>query len=431
MEWSKYNYLYYSNIAKGYLLYSSLSNAFIKLENEGAELVEKVKESQDFSSMPEGLYKTLKEKKFIVDSNETETNMIVLQTLTKRFNTKTLSITIAPTQVCNFDCPYCYETNKAGAKMSVDVQNRIVEYVKGNNELKGLAVVWYGGEPTLAIDIIEKLSNELMPCVDNYSAYMVTNGYLLDKIVDKLEGLKISGLQITLDGTAQTHDKTRCLRNGKPTFDHILENLDLLTTKCPNVDVSIRMNISRDNSQEYVSLNKVLGKRYHGKRVHLYPAFVFDYTGCSSSCYEDCCSKASFLKELYYNHGVITNPIYPRRTGKGCMAQTLNSFVIGPDGELYKCWNDLGDKKKSVGNIMNAQCITNHQLLADMMISNDVIYDEECKNCVLFPSCYGGCSAHRKMKADYCIPAKSSLGDYLDIKYLQWQKMQEYNRITK
>ena len=77
------------------------------------------------------------------------------------------------------------------------------------------------------------------------------------------------------------------------------------------------------------------------------------------------------------------------------------------------------------------QTVTNYSLFADMMIGNDVIYDEECKNCVLFPSCYGGCSAHRKMKADYCIPAKSSLGDYLDIKYLQWKKMQEYNKITK
>lgn len=431
MEWSKYNYLYYSNIAKSYLLYSSLSNAFIKLENEGAELVERMKESQDFSNMPENLCQTLKEKKFIVDSNDTETNKIVLQTLIKRFNAKALTLTVAPTQVCNFDCPYCYETNKAGKKMSKEVQNRLLEFVKSNKDLLSLGVIWYGGEPTLAIDIIEKLSKELIACVDNYSAYMVTNGYLLDKIVDKIDELKISGIQITLDGTAQTHDTTRCLRNGKPTFEHILENLDLLTSKCPNVEVAVRMNISRDNSQEYVALNKILWKRYRNKRVHLYPAFVFDYTGCSSSCYEDGCSKASFLKELYYNHGVITNPIYPRRTNKGCMAQTLNSFVIGPDGEMYKCWNDLGDKEKSVGNIMKPQSITNFPLLADMMISNDVIYDEECKNCVLFPSCYGGCTAHRKLKADYCIPAKSSLGDYLDIKYLQWQKMLEYNKIVK
>lgn len=425
MEWSKYNYLYYSKTANSYLLYSSLSNAFIQLSKEGAEFVNDIIKDPESHDEDNDLIQVLKDKRFLVSSNRTEANKIIFQTLISRYNSKSLSLTIAPTQTCNFNCPYCYEANKTGGKMTTDVQKRLIQVIKDNKELKSIGVTWYGGEPTLAIPTIKRLSKELMKCVPNYSAYMITNGYLLDKIVDDLESLKIYGIQITLDGTKETHDKTRCLKNGEPSFERILENLDIIASKNYNVDVSIRMNISKDNGEGYVKLHKLIQSRYRGKRIRLYPAFVVDYTGCNSLCYVDNKSQGEFLKNLYYKHNIITSPLYPTRTNKGCMAQTMNAFVVGPDGELYKCWHHLGDKNKSVGNIMSPEIIQNHEVLANSMVDNDVIFDEKCIDCVLFPSCYGGCKDNKGIHAEYCIPAKSSLNDYLDIKYLQWKKINE------
>lgn len=178
------------------------------------------------------------------------------------------------------------------------------------------------------------------------------------------------------------------------------------------------MNISKENYSQYAPLHHVLKEEFGGK-VHLYPAFVRDYGGgCVDSCYEDNRKKAEFLKNVFDNFGIYTKDIYPLRINKGCMCQQLNAFVIGPEGELYKCWHHLGDQKKIVGSIFESQTITNYSLLSDMMINGDSVLDTKCRTCVLFPSCYGGCMDDKNSNDDYCIPAKSMLEDFIDIHYL-------------
>lgn len=77
-------------------------------------------------------------------------------------------------------------------------------------------------------------------------------------------------------------------------------------------------------------------------------------------------------------------------------------------------------KGKIVGSIFKPDIITDYALFADMMIKNDALFDEKCRSCVLFPSCDGGCTDLRNTKEDCCIPAKSMLEDFLDIRYLLW-----------
>ena len=158
----------------------------------------------------------------------------------------------------------------------------------------------------------------------------------------------------------------------------------------------------------------------YDQKVQLYPAFVHDYSGggChADTCFDDGYRKAVFLKELFEKDGIYTKDIYPFRSVKGCMSQHSNAFVIGPEGELYKCWHHLGIKDKRVGNIFAPQTITNYGLLSDMMVKGDPILDNKCRQCVLFPSCYGGCTDNKNRNENVCIPAKSMLEDFIDIRY--------------
>ncbi|MGV8096409.1 MAG: radical SAM protein [Mangrovibacterium sp.] len=419
MEWSIYNHLYYSKRAKSYLLYSSLSNMLVELDKEDYNTILKIKANPDCIDPKDNQYKFLFDGCFLVESNDNEINKMMLTTFAKRFNSSLLTLTIAPTRACNFNCSYCYEKDRANKRMSQKVQDGILEFVKNRySTINSLGIVWYGGEPTLDISIVNYLSSELQKRVKNYSAYMVTNGFLLDKLIDSIAELKITGLQITLDGTCETHNSTRHLKNGKGTFDKILSNIDILLIKHSNIKVSIRMNISAENSNQYAPLYHILRERF-GQRVHLYPAFVRDYgSGCKAgSCFEDGIRKASFLKKVFEEHGIYTKDIYPFRTSKGCMVQQMNSFVVGPEGELYKCWHHLGESEKSVGSIFGSQTITNYPLLSNIMITGDVLLDNKCKSCILFPSCSGGCMDEKNISKDYCIPAKSSLEDFIDIHY--------------
>jgi len=66
-------------------------------------------------------------------------------------------------------------------------------------------VVWYGGEPTLALEQITTLTQKLLrQCEDaniEYGASMVSNGYLLDaQVARRLRELGVTRVQITVDG---------------------------------------------------------------------------------------------------------------------------------------------------------------------------------------------------------------------------------------
>jgi uncharacterized protein len=390
----------------------------IKLDEDAYQEVLKIKENPDSIDSANTDHTILIEGRFIVNSNELEINKIILATLSQRFNSDKLSLTIAPTRACNFNCSYCYENDRANEKMSKKVQTGIIEFAKRYNHLSSINVTWYGGEPTLEIMAMQNISKGLQSVSTQYSAFMVTNGYRLDKIIDYLDELRIVGLQITLDGTRESHNKTRPLRNGRETFDKVVSNMEKLVNS-HNINISVRMNINKENADKYIELYRFLKQKFDNK-VHLYPAFVHDYSGSSckaDSCYDDSYSKAIFLKSLFYKYGLYTKDIYPFRNSKGCMCQGLNSFLVGTHGELYKCWHHLGNKELIVGDIFNSQIFTNQDCLADLMIRGDVLSNKECISCILFPSCNGGCSDLRRLNENVCIPAKSALEDFLEIHY--------------
>lgn len=127
---------------------------------------------------------------------------------------KKMSLVIMPTEKCNFKCKYCYETFRKG-KMSPAVQDAIINYVKKNiRNHTELAVIWFGGEPLEALDVIERLSlafiNICQLARKPYSASMTTNGYnLTPEVYNKLYDLKVYGYQITLDGYKDQHNSQR------------------------------------------------------------------------------------------------------------------------------------------------------------------------------------------------------------------------------
>ena len=97
-----------------------------------------------------------------------------------------IGLTICPTMGCNFDCPYCFEDHGRG-KMSPEVQDDVValtERMLEASKATDLSVTWFGGEPLLAPDVIESLTQRLMALVEErggtYSAGVITNGYLMD-----------------------------------------------------------------------------------------------------------------------------------------------------------------------------------------------------------------------------------------------------------
>lgn len=150
---------------------------------------------------------------FITPSDIDELDAIRAAHYQARFGNRGLGLTIIPTYACNFACDYCYQNRNihqqsqvAGAIMTSEIADNIVKYVSRQvTDFPGLSVTWYGGEPLMAFERIESLTNRLIQLCESksteYRAGLITNGYLLtpDK-VHRLSDLQIQFVQITLDG---------------------------------------------------------------------------------------------------------------------------------------------------------------------------------------------------------------------------------------
>jgi len=378
---------------KSYLLYNSLSNSFAELDSGTYEALIRYKGGDDVS-VDEDLLSDLQQIKAVVVNDDIEFYKIKYSTLKKRYISNTLLLTITPTLGCNFKCPYCFEKEHSHKKiMSESIENDIVSLIKKSGKSR-VVVTWFGGEPLLGFNSIKRLTAKILNFTENYNASIITNGYLLnDKVVRQLSNLRINEIQITLDGCADVHDARRCLKNGGKTFDTIISNIKRVNDLSPNTKINIRVNLDKTNVDYFTSLYCYL-TALNCKNLSIFPAFVSDSTEEKANpCVCNTHEQFSFISDCFKQKGLVVFPFFPSSNRTECAVRNINSFVIGPDGELYKCWQDVGNIEKIFGNISGE--VTNEAILSEYLLAGDPFDDEECKTCLLLPICSGGCPYER------------------------------------
>ena len=420
MIWSRYNYLF---SAKGkFFLYNSLSNGFAELDSETYNYICSNKNCIEKLHSCTGLFEQLYEMKAIVESDDTEFNKIKFCSIAERFSNRKLELTINPTLDCNFACPYCFESSHKHTYMDDEIENKIIEYIKQYDKIEELRVTWFGGEPLMAYNRIESLSKKILDLGTDYKAGMITNGYLLnEKIIKNLESLHIYSLQITLDGLAHIHDSRRFLKNGGATFNRIISNVDLIDRTSPQTKVFIRVNIDKSNMNDFIEIYKYIQEKGY-KNTYISPAFVDDMSKESRNpCVFNQRDKMLFVRKLLKKYNLDFSLLYPNSNRHECAVRNPMSTVIGPEGELYKCWNDVGNKEKIYGYIDGQ--VVNEALLLQYLMGADPFENKKCINCILLPVCSGGCPHHRLLfqnkatNQDTCPLQKKYLKTLLTLHY--------------
>ncbi len=394
MKQSRYNFFYKLNNGQ-FLIYNALKNGLAVVEED---IVEKIKNVEKEENLDEELKKELIKGGFIIEDNFNEYAVLTIRRHLQQYMSNGIAMTIAPTINCNLACKYCFE-NPDGAVMDEKTEDKIVEYVK--NELKSgkkyVSVTWYGGEPLLCMKQIESLSGKLIELCRKrrarYYADIITNGTLYTKdVAERLKKLKVARVQITLDGYKDTHDVRRPFKDRrKSSFEAIVKNLEDTVGILP---VSLRINVDKENVEQAVQFVKDLKSKPWFDPNYIYPYFgyVRKYTA-SCRCSEDECLlpgefwQKSFELQQYLVENEIASPEYPD-ISSGCGATSIHSYVIGPKGELYKCWNHLGEKNQVVGYIDKE--IDLNPLYTEYLYESFET-DEECRKCKYLPICMGGC----------------------------------------
>jgi uncharacterized protein len=260
---------------------------------------------------------------------------------------------------------------------------------------------------------------------------MITNGYLMTKnVVDELDDLHITSLQITLDGMEETHNKKRPHITKKDSFQKIIQNMEYFFSKYDNKRISIRVNIDDSNEGEFHLLHKYLIDKFPNKNLYIYPGYVtniYSKDACNSiDCEFDRRMKSKFMLEQFEKNGIQSLDFFPEISLTECCARKINSFVIGPNGAIYKCWNDIGVEDREIGNVHLTE-MTNPTLATNYLTAADPLEDIECQNCFYFAICNGGCPYSRlknkfeNANIDNCTVFKGRLIDFLKTHYLKKQ----------
>ena len=420
MKPSNYNFFFpYEPDENKLIAYNSFSNATALIDKDKYELF------MDYCNHgtaigDEEFVSQLKAGCFVVEDNVNELEFLKLRMLSSRFATNSLGLTIAPTADCNFRCPYCYEKDVlAQVYMSEEVQDRIVKLLEAQvKTISSFSVTWYGGEPLMAIDVVERLSRKFIEICEahdvTYGAGMITNGYLLTPDIARLlKELKVNFLQITLDGDKEVHDVRRPLVDGSGSFDTIISNMVAAKEDMPFV--SIRINVDRHNIQSAKHVATILRDKGLSDKVKAHLGKITADNGSynKSSCFDVCDfsrEEAQYYSDNFDDEMYLQR--YPSLVSNVCAADKFNAHIIAADGRLYKCWSDIGRDDRCVGSLLEQKVGEVDPLLRYML--HDPTADEQCKSCNLLPVCMGGCPYKRlNGETDKCSIYKYQLESFL------------------
>lgn len=199
---------------------------------------------------------------------------------------------------CNARCPFCTVSFLPESYINNEMTTEQIKYLIDQLAEIGVNTLSItGGEPTLRKDLPEIVY--YMGIDHNFINGITSNGFLLPKILPKLEGLDF--ILTSLDyPTAEMHDKSR----GIKVFDKVIESIDIANKK--DIKVIISTVVMKDNLpllEDICELAEELDCS-----IELYPAedIIWDISGKSY--------RVDHIQELIPDLTIWANKIRDLRT---------------------------------------------------------------------------------------------------------------------
>ena len=177
--------------------------------------------------------------------------------------------------ICNLDCQYCFFLSKeqmypgSGFRMEPHVHEAYVGQLLAAHEgTDEVVVAFQGGEPTMmGLDFFRRtleLEDELRRPGQRILNTIQTNGTLLDDEWGAFLREHDFLVGVSIDGPRAMHDAYRVDKGGKPTFDRVLQGLDVLRRHDVDWNALTTVNAANgDHGREvYTFLRDELGAAY-------------------------------------------------------------------------------------------------------------------------------------------------------------------------
>lgn len=336
--------------------------------------------------------------------------------LDNKHSKKRLTITIMTTLACNLSCVYCYQQGLVDRSlhMSVTTAVKIKDWtIKKIIENRPREVIFhfYGGEPLINLDVLEKIMPEIICAAKdngaNFTSYVTTNGTLLNKKnILRLKKWNLDNAQISIDGPQVIHDERRPYINGNGTHDIILKNIEVALKE--DIHVVVRINVDKQNLNHIEELFREMKQKgldsYNGLQVNI--EIVSPIMNPSSHCNkytftdEDEMKTLAGLWKMQVEYGFPIKSAMP--IDSACENQVENSYTFSSNGDMYMCQGFIGIDDFVVGNVLDLGLDENKYY---KLIDSNIW--KECLECEYAPVCQGGCKmcayvTHKEFGKKYC-----------------------------
>lgn len=322
---------------------------------------------------------------------------------------KELKIAINTTYGCNARCDYCFECNADHSKMSYETADIVADYIcKAIDEDTLVTYRWFGGEPLLACDIIDRIINrvnEYFSYKVKYRSVILSNGTVYDeeilhKMYNKWHAYEF---HVTLDGEKDIHNKKKNFV--KKDFDGYTRVIGLIKNLLENdIIVACRINIDKNNIDSLSSILRAFENYDRKDLLNIYAAPVRRHTKESESYCFDYSEYNEVFDNIFgvlYEHGLLADIDFfaPKRKVTCCSTRATNEIVVDTKGNLYKCMQTATSDQYAVGTCRNG--LEYNSELAKWLIPQT---PEECKECIYMPICQAGCKGFRSLNNPLVSP---------------------------
>ncbi len=313
---------------------------------------------------------------------------------------------------CNLACKYCFaeegEYHGDRSLMSYEVGKKALDFLIANSGNRvNLEVDFFGGEPLMNFQVVKDLvaygRSQEKEHNKKFRFTLTTNGMLLDDEIMEFANKEMANVVLSVDGRKEVHDYMRPTRNGKGSYDLIIDKFKTMAELRNQTNYYVRGTFTHHNldfSQDVLHLAD-LGF----KQISMEPVVAPDE--------QPYAIKEEDLPKLFEEYDLLAKAMIEReKDGKGfnffhfmidltggpCLYKRLSGcgsgteyLAVTPWGDLYPCHQFVGMEEFKLGNVDTG--VEKTELVDEFKLCN-VYAKDKCKDCFARFYCSGGCAAN-------------------------------------
>ena len=313
---------------------------------------------------------------------------------------------------CNLACKYCFaeegEYHGDRSVMSYEVGKKALDFLIANSGNRvNLEVDFFGGEPLMNWQVVKDLvaygRSQEEKFNKKFRFTLTTNGMLLTDEVMEFANKEMANVVLSIDGRKEVHDFMRPTRNGKGSYDLIIDKFKKMAELRNQTNYYVRGTFTHHNldfSKDVLHLADLGFKQISAEPVVAPDEEVYAI-------------KEEDLPRLFEEYDALAQEMVKREkagqgfnffhfmidlTGGPCLYKRLSGcgsgteyLAVTPWGDLYPCHQFVGMEEFKLGNVDTG--IEKTDMVDEFKMCN-VYAKDKCKECFARFYCSGGCAAN-------------------------------------